>query len=473
MAATKLTGKELRKLGYPEGKVIGIALEVMEKHFKGKSKLHKKDLLKRVIAEPAFYVKHATLGPVAKSLIIKRDHNKTLELNLNRTPYQIYGGEGIEMGAVNQMEIAMKLPVAHSGALMPDAHQGYGLPIGGVLATRNAVIPYGVGVDIGCRMCMTLYDLPAVFERKDTDRLRKMLLDNSKFGNAVFREPMDHEVLEREEFGQINILKSLKDRAYTQIGTSGGGNHFVEFGTTEISSESDELGIPAGRYLAVLTHSGSRGLGANIARHYTRLAMDKCKLPAEAKHLAWLDLDTDDGQEYWAAMNLAGDYASACHHQIHKRMARDLGEQPISMIENHHNFAWKEEDEDGNEIIVHRKGATPAGEGVLGIIPGSMTSPGFIVRGKGVAKSINSASHGAGRVMSRRKAKETLSKSEVKKHLRKSGIELIGSGLDEAPMVYKDIHQVMSHQKDLVDVLGSFAPKVVRMCGDERFGEVD
>ena len=125
------------------------------------------------------------------------------------------------------------------------------------------------------------------------------------------------------------------------------------------------------------------------------------------------------------------------------------------------------------ELIVHRKGATPAGEGVLGIIPGSMTSPGFIVSGKGEETAINSASHGAGRVMSRRKAKETLSKREVAKHLRKSGIELIGSGLDEAPMVYKDIHKVMSYQSDLVEVLASFTPKVVRMCGDRRFGEVD
>ncbi|MEM9327333.1 MAG: RtcB family protein, partial [Bacteroidota bacterium] len=221
------------------------------------------------------------------------------------------------------------------------------------------------------------------------------------------------------------------------------------------------------------SHSGSRGLGANIARHYTRLAMDLCQLPSEAKHLAWLDLDTEEGQEYWMAMNLAGDYASACHHQIHERMAVSLGEQPLAMIENHHNFAWKEQDAEGNELIVHRKGATPAGEGVLGIIPGSMTSPGFIVRGKGVEVSVNSASHGAGRVMSRTRAKATLSAYEVRKHLKKAGVTVIGSGLDEAPMAYKDIHQVMAHQQDLVEVLGQFTPKVVRMCGDNRFKEVD
>lgn len=473
MATTKITGKELRKLGFPEGKVIGFAMKVLEEHYKGKSKKLKLELLERVIKNPEFYLKHETLAPVAKSLVIKTEHNETVQLNKNRLEYRIYGEEGIEPGAINQMEIAMKLPVTKGGALMPDAHQGYGLPIGGVLATDNAVIPYAVGVDIGCRMCMTVYDLDAGFLEQNTQKLKKLLLENTKFGNEVFRRPMDHEVLERSDFKEINILKSLKDRAWSQIGSSGGGNHFVEFGVGEITEDQNEWQLPKGKYLAVLSHSGSRGLGANIARHYTRLAMDKCRLPREAQHLAWLGLDTEDGQEYWQAMNLAGDYASACHHQIHERLAKALGEEPLMMVENHHNFAWKETDGEGNEVIVHRKGATPAGKGVLGIIPGSMTSPGFIVRGKGNIVSLNSASHGAGRVMSRRKAKETLSKREVDKHLRAAGIELIGSGLDEAPMVYKDIHQVMSYQHDLVQVLGTFMPRIVRMCGDKRFGEVD
>ena len=460
-------------MGFPEGKAIGLALEVMETHYKGKSKKAKLELLKRVVENPALYAKHEALGPIANGLLIRKMGEERVELLGNRIPYAVYGADGIEPGAINQMEIAMKLPVTQAGALMPDAHQGYGLPIGGVLATRNAVIPYAVGVDIGCRMCMTLYDLPAVFDYERNQGFRKLLMENSKFGNALFKKPMEHEVLDRKVFQEINILKSLKDRAYAQIGTSGGGNHFVEFGVGEIMDESNEYGLPKGKYLAVLSHSGSRGLGANIARHYTRMAMDSCKLPAEAKHLAWLDLDTEQGMEYWLAMNLAGDYASACHHQIHARMTKSLGEQPLAMIENHHNFAWKELDAEGNEVIVHRKGATPAGKGVMGIIPGSMTSPGFIVRGRGEVASLNSASHGAGRVMSRTKAKQTLSKQEVTKHLRKAGIELIGSGLDEAPMVYKDIHKVMSYQSELVDVVGTFTPKVVRMCGDERFAEVD
>jgi len=150
-----------------------------------------------------------------------------------------------------------------------------------------------------------------------------------------------------------------------------------------------------------------------------------------------------------------------------------LRETPLAMIENHHNFAWKEKDAAGNDVIVHRKGATPAARDVLGIIPGSMATPGFIVRGKGVPASINSASHGAGRTMSRTKAKQTIQPAQVNQALKDAGVELIGSGLDEAPMAYKDIHQVMDAQKDLIEVLGTFTPKIVRMCGDDRFKEVD
>jgi tRNA-splicing ligase RtcB len=311
-----------------------------------------------------------------------------------------------------------------------------------------------------------------MLEEKKED-LRKMLLNNTKFGKATFKKPKDHEIFERKEFGEIGIVREMKDRAWQQIGSSGGGNHFVEFGIVEVTSDINEYKLPSGRYVALLSHSGSRGLGANIASYYTKVAMETCKLPPEARHLAWLDLDREPGQEYWLAMNLAGDYASACHHQIHERMAIGLRETPLAMIENHHNFAWKEKDEEGNELIVHRKGATPAGKGVLGIIPGSMATPGFIVRGRGLAASINSASHGAGRTMSRTRAKQTILPGQVKKFLKQAGVVLIGSGLDEAPMAYKNIHQVMEHQKELVEVLGTFMPKIVRMCGDEKFQEVD
>ncbi|SDM44257.1 tRNA-splicing ligase RtcB [Catalinimonas alkaloidigena] len=472
MASNQITGKELRQLGYPEGPAIGHAMRALEGGFRGKSKTFKLDLLTRVLREPALYRDHDHLGPVAEALIGKQER-QAHALHTQRIPYAIYGAEGIEPGAVNQMEIAMKLPVTRAGALMPDAHQGYGLPIGGVLATENAVIPYGVGVDIGCRMCLSVFDLPISGLQHDRARFQKLLNDHTRFGQQVFQKPLDDAVLERPEFQDIRVVRELKDRAWRQIGSSGGGNHFAEFGVVDILEADNGLGLAPGQYLAVLSHSGSRGLGAEIARHYTHVAKTQCQLPDEARHLAWLDLDGEAGQEYWRAMNLAGDYASANHHHIHRRLAQALGAQPLAMVENHHNFAWKETGADGREYIVHRKGATPAGAGVLGIIPGSMTAPGFIVRGKGDATSLNSASHGAGRVMSRRKAKDTLNKHAVRQHLHNHDVTVIGSGLDEAPMAYKDIRKVMAAQSELVDVLGTFTPRIVRMAGPtDGFDEV-
>jgi tRNA-splicing ligase RtcB len=472
MTTKILNGTDLLEIGFPAGKAIGTALKIMATSYADASKEEQLALLKKVLENPGIYAEDARLSELADELMIKPNAGP-IALKTEKQPYKSYGIEAIEQGAIDQMETAMQLPITVAGALMPDAHQGYGLPIGGVLATHNAVIPYGVGVDIGCRMCMTLYEMPSNILVKEREKLKKMLLDNTRFGKATFKKPMDHEVIDRPEFKEIAYVKSLKDRAYSQLGSSGGGNHFVEFGTVELSDAQNEFGMPVGTYLAVLSHSGSRGFGASVAGYYTKIAIETTKLPDKARHLAWLDLDTEAGQEYWLAMNLAGDYASACHHQIHERLAEALGQNPLAMIENHHNFAWKEKDSQGNEIIVHRKGATPAGLGVLGIIPGSMSAPGYIVRGKGVAESINSASHGAGRKMSRTKAKQAITVDMMRQNLKEAGVELIGSGLDEAPMAYKDIRKVMKAQEDLVDIVGVFQPKIVRMCGDVDYKEVD
>ena len=258
------------------------------------------------------------------------------------------------------------------------------------------------------------------------------------------------------------MIRELKDKAWAQLGTSGSGNHFVEFGVLELAE--DDLGLKAGTYLALLSHSGSRGPGATIASHYSKLAQRlHPELPKELKHLAWLDMDREEGQEYWEAMNLMGRYAAANHEMIHKHMAKALKTKVLADIENHHNFAWKEEHE-GKQVIVHRKGATPAGKGVMGIIPGSMATPGFVVRGKGDMDSLESASHGAGRVMSRKKARNSFTWSAVKKQLDAKGVTLISAGLDENPGVYKDIHEVMNQQTDLVDIVARFTPKIVKMA---------
>ena len=460
----KLRQKDLLAIGYPKGKAIGIAINVAIKYCKKQTKEAVLAQLKAVVDDPEQFKDDPIFGNITEELIaVETEVNEEINLIPEPKTYQAYGLQHIEAGTLLQMDTAMRLPITVKGALMPDAHQGYGLPIGGVLATNNAIIPYAVGMDIGCRMCLTVYDLPPTFLKKETRQLKDILQINTKFGKSEFANPMDDAVLERQEFKDIKFLRPLQGKARRQIGSSGSGNHFVEFGVVEITDIENEFNLPTGQYVGILSHSGSRGFGAYIARHYTQIAMNQCFLPKEAKHLAWLDLDSEAGMEYWLAMNLAGDYASACHAHIHHRLGKALGEQPIATIENHHNFAWKEHLPDGQEIIVHRKGATPAGKGVLGIIPGSMTAPAFIVRGKGEALAINSASHGAGRKMSRTKAKKSTTYNELKKHLKQHQVELIGGGLDEAPFAYKDIHQVMASQQNLVDVLGKFYPKIVRM----------
>jgi tRNA-splicing ligase RtcB len=463
MKRKMISGKDLVKLGYPKGKAVGNAINAVYQHFRDSGEEEIYALLKAVLADPKAYADDPVWGKTAQALLPAEKKGRVYDLLPGRVDYPIYGATQIDEDALGQMEVAMKLPVTAAGALMPDAHPGYGLPIGGVLATENSVIPYGVGVDIGCRMCLTAYPMTERYLEDNRSTLKKLLLENTRFGRQTFKHPMDHEVLDRPEFNEIAILK---DKAASQIGTSGSGNHFVEFGVLALG-EGNIWKLPPGHYLAVLSHSGSRGLGAEIARYYTRVAKEQCLLPPEAQNLAWLDLNTEAGQEYWIAMNLAGDYASANHHQIHERMAKSLGEQPLFMVENHHNFAWKEKLPDGNEVIVHRKGATPAGSDVLGVIPGSMTAPGFVVRGKGNPMSISSAAHGAGRLMSRTAARSTISRKMLKQELDKHGVELIGGGLDEAPMVYKDIRDVMRYQEDLVEIVGVFTPKLVRMCGDE------
>lgn len=465
MSKLKISGKELRAIGYPESPAISIAMNVMRKHYKFSEKGEAMGLLKDILTKPDAFIEDKVLGAIAAQLIPKPTGEDAEDIALNPMgiPFSIFGEEHIEEGALQQMQQAAKLPISFAGALMPDAHSGYGLPIGGVLATDNAVIPYGVGVDIGCRMCLSVFDVsPQDLKSKEAFFVRELNAATLFGSGAQFLEASDHEVMDNGLFYQLPLLKSLHGRAWKQLGSSGSGNHFAEFGVVEVTEKDETLQIEPGKYVGFLTHSGSRGLGANIAKHYTQLAINKRRLPKEAKNLAWLSFDEEAGMEYWLAMNLAGDYASACHHIIHEKIAKQLGRKPLRRVENHHNFAWKEM-WGGKEAIVHRKGATPAAKNVLGIIPGSMTADGFIVKGKGEIAALNSAAHGAGRKMSRSRAIGSVTEKQFKEELQKFGVKLLGGGLDESPFAYKDIEMVMESQKALVEVVGRFTPKIVKM----------
>ncbi len=454
--------KQLLKLGVPDGPAILEAKNFIKAWVaQGGDTFMIADEIQKVVADAASYLEDPLRAPLARLVYAPpyKQREKT-------APWQQWGKD-LDANCLMQMANACSLPVAVTGALMPDAHLGYGLPIGGVLATDNAVIPYAVGVDIACRMKLTVYDRAAKTIAGQKDRLANIIENETRFGmGCSFEKKRQHEVMD-QDWSVSPVTQRLKDKAWAQLGTSGSGNHFVEFGVYTVTDD-ESLGLKPGEYLALLSHSGSRGTGAQVCDYYSRIAMDWHKeLPKELKHLSWLDLETEPGREYWNAMNLMGNYAAANHQVIHKHIAREVGAAVILDIENHHNFAWKEKhvvDGVEKEVIVHRKGATPAGAGVLGVIPGSMATPGFVVRGKGSAASLHSASHGAGRVMSRSKALQSFTWGGVKKQLAEAGVELLSSGLDEVPGVYKDIHQVMAAQTDLVEVLGTFHPRIVKMA---------
>jgi tRNA-splicing ligase RtcB len=298
--------------------------------------------------------------------------------------------------------------------------------------------------------------------------LEKALLSQTRFGMGAKWEKSqraEHPVLDDEDWDATPLLRHLHDIAYEQLGTSGTGNHFVEWGEFELLQPDERLGLEPGKYLALLSHSGSRGVGFKAAEYYSKLAMDlHPALDKAVRHLAWLDLDAEAGQEYWIAMQLSGRFASANHFVIHHRVAAAAGLEEAAVVENHHNYCWVEKLPDGRQVYVHRKGATPAGPGVLGVIPGSMGDAGYLVRGRGVAESLNSAAHGAGRRMSRKQALNTIPKAERDRYLRERGVTLLGGGMDESPQAYKRIDEVVAAQADLVEIIGRFKPRIVRMA---------
>ena len=487
-----ITGKDLIEKGWPEGRVIGLALEAAkELRASGMGEAQILHELEKARQDPTADT-HAALAPLVReweSIRAAERADREGGLRDEALSYSVWGEHLIETNTAAQMEAAMRLPISVAGALMPDAHLGYGLPVGGVLATEGAVIPWAVGVDIACRMRLSVFDLSPDLLDNQRDELADALLRNTNFGaGSKFKEGRrpEHEILDDPAWEATPFLKGLKDTGRAQLGTSGSGNHFVEWGVFEALGEPNETSgkegvceegsefafVPGRKYLALLSHSGSRGVGFKIANRYSGIAKQKHpRLEGSVAELAWLDLSGEEGEEYWLSMQLAGRFASANHAVIHDKISRALGEDVLAKVENHHNFAWREKV--GNEVvIVHRKGATPAGPGVMGVIPGSMGDPGYVVRGKGNEDSINSASHGAGRLMSRSAAFKSIPEERWKSYLAEKGVTLIGGSLDEASQAYKNIEAVVGLQEDLVDLVGRFTPGTVRMdAGSKPWGK--
>ncbi|MFZ5908572.1 MAG: RtcB family protein [Chloroflexota bacterium] len=466
-----ITGKILKLRGWPDGRVIGLAKQAAGQL--AETEPDRESVLMRLEAvrqSPGAFLADSALGELARECIriAQKDEPGTEELRKSPLPFRVWGRENVEDASMAQMDNAMRLPVSVAGALMPDAHLGYGLPIGGVLATEGSVIPYAVGVDIACRMRLTLFDISPHLLGQKKGLFENALWEQTAFGmGAEWKgsRRADHEVLDDPAWEATRLLKSLQDNAFKQLGTSGTGNHFVEWGAFRLYEPFGDL--KAGEYLALLSHSGSRSVGFKIAERYSKLAMElHPDLDKAVRHLAWLSLASEAGQEYWLSMQLAGRFAAANHYVIHKRVAAAVGLKEAAAVENHHNFAWEESLPDGRNVIVHRKGATPAGVGALGIIPGSMGDAGYLVRGRGNPDSLQSASHGAGRLMSRKAAINSISKSARDAYLKERGVTLLGGGLDESPQAYKPIEEIIAAQADLVEVLGRFMPRIVRMADE-------
>ncbi|HEX9440065.1 MAG TPA: RtcB family protein [Roseiflexaceae bacterium] len=295
------------------------------------------------------------------------------------------------------------------------------------------------------------------------------------------------DILDDDRWGLTSQTRGLHAKAAAQLGTSGSGNHFAELIVGELlETERRKTGDPRHetgdalapdsrllspvsqalpeRFCGLLTHSGSRGVGYAIASHYMRLAAQETARHAQVpKMYEWLDLDGEAGQEYWQAMELAGAFAQANHEVIHTAFARRAGLTPIATIQNHHNFAWKEGD-----LVIHRKGATPAEPGVLGVIPGSMGTPSYLVAGRGQPDALSSASHGAGRRGSRTTARNSISLRDARDFLKQQDVLVEGLSVDEAPEAYKDIERIMGLQVDagLIEILARMRPVAVIMAGE-------
>lgn len=399
-----------------------------------------------------------------------------LGLRAEPAPAQVFGtvapkgaGAGehsadIEHGAFAQLQLALRLPIAERGALMPDAHQGYALPIGGVFQAYRSVSPAMVGVDIACRMMLSVFDVEPDTVMKQRKQLFATLKQVTTFGAGATRAySADHAVLDDPRWATTSQLRGLRARAAAQLGTSGSGNHFAEL----VVGETLEPLLPGAptQFVGLLTHSGSRGVGYAVANHYMKVAEQETKRIAQVpRYYEWLDLEREAGQEYWTAMELCGAFASANHHVIHELFARRSGLAVATQVENHHNFAWRQGD-----MVLHRKGATPAEAGVLGLIPGSMATASYVVAGTGNPASLMSTSHGAGRRGSRTWAKQTIGMGEVRRVLAERDVLAEGVSADESPFAYKDIERVMQLQEDagLLTRVARMRPIAVLMAGED------
>lgn len=378
-------------------------------------------------------------------------------ISTERIPIKMWLDD-MDDATLDQAKNLANLPFAFKHiAIMPDSHLGYGMPIGGVLATKGYIVPNAVGVDIGCGMCAVKTNLTLV-DIVEADCTRDVMSGIRKRVPLGF-DSHDHRI-DTKLSPDSELIANLWPKALTQIGTLGGGNHFIE-----IQRDSDDR-------IWVMIHSGSRGLGFKVAAHHNKIAEringQNFSIIDKKQGLAFFEFHSPEGLAYYKDMRFCVEYAYENRMAMMDSVLESLfmAYGPVAhadVINLPHNYAAFEE-HFGQKVIVHRKGATSAKLGELGIIPGSQGANSYIVRGKGNQDSFNSCSHGAGRQMGRNQARKQLDFESEVAHLNELGV--IHSlrdkrNLDEAPGAYKDIHEVMSNQEDLVDVVVELLPLAV------------
>jgi tRNA-splicing ligase RtcB (3'-phosphate/5'-hydroxy nucleic acid ligase) len=389
----------------------------------------------------------------------------------------VYGDA--EPKTIEQMARCVAMDEAVAGVLCADAHYGYSQPVGGVAAYREYISPSGVGFDISCGLKGVRTDLVYTDIERDVPKIVDAIATTVSFGiGRKNPHPVDHALFDDPAWGVHPGVRKLKDLARGQLGTVGSGNHFV-----------DLLVEPATGAIWVSTHFGSRGFGHRTATGFLNLAAGRKfdeKHPGEKMDAppTLIPMQTDLGQAYFAAMNLAGQYAYAGRDYVVQQALNILGARETFAVHNHHNFAWREE-HNGEELYVVRKGATPCAPGQLGFVGGSMADISVVIRGKETEeakRSLYSTVHGAGRIMSRTQAAGrmnyrtgtrsggAISPEQMRQVVREYGVELRGAGTDESPFVYRKLETVLAAHAETIDILHVLKPIGVVMAGE---GEVD
>ncbi|OIP23381.1 RtcB family protein [bacterium CG_4_10_14_0_2_um_filter_33_32] len=380
-----------------------------------------------------------------------------IEIKSEKLPIYLWAKD-IEEGALMQANNLANHPFAfHHIAIMPDVHEGYGMPIGGVLATEKVIIPNAVGVDIGCGVTARKTSLKGV-SKEDLKNILGKIREEIPVGFAHYKVSQDK--INMPKFNFSKEIEKEYESALHQVGTLGGGNHFIE-----IQKDSKE-------YIWIMVHSGSRNLGFKVAHFYNHLAKElnkKNKIKISEKwDLCYLVLQSKEGKSYWQDMNFCLQFAYNSRSLMLSKISKIFEDHfPTVEFEKeiniHHNYASLEK-HFGKEVIVHRKGAISAVKDQIGLVPGSQGTHSYLIKGLGNTLSFNSCAHGAGRRMSRKEARRSLSLEEEKSKLDKKGILHAIRGkrdLDEAASAYKNIEEVMDKQKDLAQIIEIFAPLAV------------